>query len=449
MTDNAPPAATVGVTSHSGFKLNDQQQEAFDLMVKWLDPEADLAASPYFVLEGFAGTGKTFTCKALVSAIKGRVCFTAPTNKAVKVLRATLTNDSYRPECATIYSLLGLMMVANGEVKELKGRDKDDEEKLDLGNYRLVVVDEGSMLNSIVMAHIREAQAQYGVRFLFMGDPAQLPPVKELASPIWKLTGGHAKLTKVERHDNQILTLVTQIRKVVDHPAPNIKLMDDNDGAQGVWVMSNADFRRAIVRRADRGDFSEQTLAKVIAWRNVKVDEYNDLIRQVLYRDGYPDGVPKFVATDRVIFTGPAQDLDDQPMAKTDDEGTVTSVHVVSHPVYSDFKCFRLGITLDTNRLVTAFTLHPAEQGKFDRESESLATTARSNGRAWRDFWAFKEAFHGIRHAYAITAHRAQGSTYTAAFVDYRDILINRNRQEAYRCLYVACSRPTTELYLG
>jgi ATP-dependent exoDNAse (exonuclease V) alpha subunit len=67
----------------------------------------------------------------------------------------------------------------------------------------------------------------------------------------------------------------------------------------------------------------------------------------------------------------------------------------------------------------------------------------------WKKFWAFKESFHSARHAYAITAHRAQGSTYQIAFVDYRDILLNRNRQEAARCLYVATSRPKKELYLA
>ena len=64
-------------------------------------------------------------------------------------------------------------------------------------------------------------------------------------------------------------------------------------------------------------------------------------------------------------------------------------------------------------------------------------------------FWEFKEAFHKLRHAYAITAHRSQGSTYDTAFVDWRDILLNRNRGEAFRCLYVACTRPKRRLFLN
>ena len=52
-------------------------------------------------------------------------------------------------------------MVANGEVKELRGKSKEDDEKLDLSAYALVVVDEGSMVNQILMKYIRQAAEDY------------------------------------------------------------------------------------------------------------------------------------------------------------------------------------------------------------------------------------------------------------------------------------------------
>jgi len=54
-----------------------------------------------------------------------------------------------------------------------------------------------------------------------------------------------------------------------------------------------------------------------------------------------------------------------------------------------------------------------------------------------------------VKYAYAITAHRAQGSTYDTVYVDYQDILMNRERYEAFQCLYVASSRPRKTLYLA
>jgi ATP-dependent exoDNAse (exonuclease V) beta subunit len=33
--------------------------------------------------------------------------------------------------------------------------------------------------------------------------------------------------------------------------------------------------------------------------------------------------------------------------------------------------------------------------------------------------------------------------------VDYQDVLYNRNRREAFQCLYVACSRAQKKLFLA
>ena len=106
-------------------------------------------------------------------------------------------------------------------------------------------------------------------------------------------------------------------------------------------------------------------------------------------------------------------------------------------------------MTTDDNRVIVLRVLHDDCKQDHDRKAEELAQAARLDRRKWSSFWDFKEAFHKVRHSYAITAHRAQGSTYEAAFVDWKDILANRNRSEAFRCLYVACTRPRKELYLG
>ena len=117
-------------------------------------------------------------------------------------------------------------------------------------------------------------------------------------------------------------------------------------------------------------------------------------------------------------------------------------------PGLQQFKCWSLKCTLDDNRLVHLWLLHPESQNDFEIEKERLAISARAAPRNWGVYWEFCEAFHKARHGYAITAHRAQGSTYEAAFVDMGDILVNRNIPEARRCLYVACSRPKKLLFI-
>lgn len=425
--------------------LNPEQSSAVTNIIHFLETtpdQPDEVEDLFYLLEGYAGTGKTYSMQEVIRRFKGKLIFTAPTNKATKVLRETLTSDHYKPECRTIYSLLGLRLEANGEVKELAV----PEDPIDLSQFSGIVVDEGSMLNQQVMHHIKLCAREQGIPFIFMGDPAQLPPVKELRSPIWSLCGraNHSVLTKVMRHDNQILEFVTRIRKVVDHPAPQVSFKDNQDGTEGVWLAPGPAFRNAILRAADLGAFSEPNRAKVIAWRNVMVDEFNTLIRNRIFDT--PDSA--WLVGDRLIATSPARDLQDDPMASTDDEGLVTKVCIDWHPLYGEFKVYRISVTLDDNRLAVFQVLHPDSLRDYEAKVASLAEEARATPRRWKAFWEFKDAFHQVRYAYAITAHRSQGSTYETAFVSWRDILLNRNRQEAFRCLYVACSRPKKRLIL-
>ena len=132
-----------------------------------------------FLLQGGAGTGKTYTAQSLIDSYRGRVLYTAPTNKATRVLRMSLTREDFKPECRTIYSALGLSMKENGEVKELTA----PEDPVDLSAYRLVVLDEGSMVSPQVNQYLLRAQEAYKFKLLVMADFAQLPPVREPDSP--------------------------------------------------------------------------------------------------------------------------------------------------------------------------------------------------------------------------------------------------------------------------
>lgn len=428
-------AVTAKVTP--AFPLNPDQQAAVAAMLEHINNGND----PFFLLQGPAGTGKTFCVKDLVNKLRGRMVFTAPTNKATKVLRESIQTDDYRPDCRTIYSLLGLRLEANGEIKELT----TPEEPLDLTKFLAVVVDEASMVNSKLWGYIKDTARSQGIPFIFMGDPAQLPPVGEARSPVWSVTN-KAELTKVMRHDNEILKLATAIRMKVDHPAPTVKIETAHADGEGVWAISSAAFYDRIADYARAGEFSKPNSAKAIAWRNVTVEQLNTFIRKHIFDNAHET---RWLEGDRIIMLEPAKDMEGENMASTDDEGTVTRVVESYHPLYGEFKCYVLSVTFDDNRTGSVWLLHEQSQFAFNREVERRAMEARANGKLWKKFWEFKSAFHSARHAYAITAHRAQGSTYMYAFVDYRDILLNRNRQEAFRCLYVGCTRPKRRLYLA
>lgn len=419
-------------------QLNDQQAAALEAITDWLAHGDE----SFFVLSGFAGTGKTYTVRALRKQVP-RLVFTAPTNKAVRVLRETLTEDNYKPECRTTFSLLGLRMQANGEVKEI-GKPEDGDETIDLSSYRLIVVDEGSMVSKILFDYIQKAAYAHKVKFLFMGDSAQLPPVNEVKSRIWDYEG--ACLTKVMRYDNQLLALATHIREQLQHPIPRLKLetnwdAENEEGVKKIGQVETIQRWRALVAA---GHFQEPNRVKVIAWRNVTVDKYNKIIRDMIF----PDAQELWATGDRIIMTAPAKNLDDEIVARTDDEGTVQRVSIDWHPVYGEFKCYTLSVEFDDGFTTAIRLLHPEFFKAFAAKSESLAQDARRDKRLWKSFWDLKDSFHSARYAYAITAHRSQGSTYESTFVDWRDILINPNGPESTRCLYVACTRAKKQLFL-
>lgn len=419
--------------------LTPEQQSAVTAMLEFLSAPDE----PFFVLSGFAGTGKTFSLQRLVEQLKGRLVFTAPTNKATKVLRSTLTSDTYKPECRTIYSLLGLRLEANGEVKELAF----PEDPLDLTQFRAIIIDEASMLNRHLLQYIQQMlKLQPGLKFIFMGDEAQLPPVGESRSPVWRLEAPSARLSKVMRHDNSILAQATAIRQAQGHPAPRFKRLPDFSEKlqEGVRFLEGEDFRKKILEAADAGEFFDPTGARAVAWRNVTVDALNALIRSRLFHNA---AETPWLPTDRFLLMAPAKDLLlDELLGTTDDEGSILSAEVEPHPQESEFLVWHVTASMDTGGIARFLVLHKESLPAYNRRCEELAAAARLDRRLWKRFWAFKESFHQLRHCYALTAHRAQGSTYDTAFVDWRDILLNRDRAEAFRCLYVAATRAKRQL---
>lgn len=417
------------------IELNEEQQASVTALLSFLtnvdDPER------YYVLSGSAGTGKTFLLKEVYAKFKnshGKLAFTAPTNKAAKELRK-VTGDA-----CTIYSLLGLRITTNGEVKELAVGKTDH---IDLSEFDGVVIDEAGMISMNLMQIICEAAVRYNLKIIFSGDRFQLPPIKERYSQVWNIENG-SNLSRVMRHDNQILKLVTRIRDAMQHPVMNIDIKNDNDGSTGVFKVAKADFRKTIYNAALKGVFADGNKAKVIAWRNVKVGEYNQLIRSAIFGAG----ASSYEVGERIIAAAPCLQGDDTILS-TDEEAIVESAIETVHPVEPRFKAIELKCMTERNKTIRLVVLHPDSQQDFDNACQTLAHEAKKNPKRWRAFWQLKELFHDIKYAYAITAHRSQGSTYETVYVDYQDILMNRERLEAFQCLYVACSRPTTTLILA
>ena len=67
----------------------------------------------------------------------------------------------------------------------------------------------------------------------------------------------------------------------------------------------------------------------------------------------------------------------------------------------------------------------------------------------WKDFNnKYIDPFATVTYGYAITCHKAQGSNYKNVFVDFSDIIKNKNEEEMKRCMYTAMSRTINTLHI-
>ena len=162
-----------------------------------------------FVCCGYEGTGKPVLIDHAVRALgltPGKsAIFVAPTGKAASVLLRSGT------PAGTVHSLIytreeDIEVDENGEVISERFLRFVRKEKID-PEIKLIVVDETSMVSDEVLRDL----LSYGVKCLFSGDPAQLPPVGGTNT---LLTMPCVTLTQIVRQekDNPIVKLASLAR---------------------------------------------------------------------------------------------------------------------------------------------------------------------------------------------------------------------------------------------
>lgn len=462
------------------MELSNEQQIALDELLEFC---SGIGGEPRcHILTGSAGTGKTTVIQWLIERLEPHIrpVFTAPTNKAVKVLRRMAREKGITVECVTIHKLLGLRLVAK-EGKQTLETGKDGINQLPPNT--LIVVDEASMVNEELLDYILDSDADV----IFMGDGFQLPPVGEKTSPALELEDAtRSKLTTVMRQaaENPILALCTQVVDSIKEIEDSSESLLDkkpicpqghNDNKRGVYLRPQQSFTTWMPSIFGHERFSGDTdLVRVIAWRNKTVDAYNAYIQQLRY----PGLSQPFALGEPVVFSDPLQRISgrekiseapslalgetwDDILCSTETEGIVISITPQDPFVFeSDFvmrsKGFNfLPITIETFRVEikvedgsTVFCTMTPDKANLGKILDTLSRACQARIVPWWRFWQLKGYFANVRPVYALTAHKAQGSTFKNVFVDVADILANTNKSEALRCLYVAISRASENAVL-
>jgi len=263
--------------------LSADQQGADEAFASWLSA-AD--GSP-FLLSGHAGTGKTFlSMRFLAQAEAAGLCWTvvAPTHKAVSVLRANLAASQLTPTWfpSTIHRLLRLNLKRRGdrELCEASEQTAGALEHLDL-----VLIDEASMLESTVLELLLRCAHGFRTRLVFVGDPAQLPPVGETASPVFQLARVRkAALGQVVRHQGPVLRLATGLRNG-ELPCQQPPVLPPIRSPQGLVALLAKDHWLAAAQEAlARSAASDNPdLARILCYSNRYLEKLVPLARRALH----------------------------------------------------------------------------------------------------------------------------------------------------------------------
>lgn len=414
------------------------------------------AADHLFLTDHFIVTHNTYLLRSLLSRLCDRgwsVLLTAPTHQALAVARCGLPADV---DAMTIHAALGLSVLENadGSTKvTARARAK-------IRGYDLIIVDEASMVGQeLYQALMRERACAV----LFVGDPGQLPPIGERESPAFSEVAHRLMLTDIVRQaeGSALITIAHAIRAVaengqrlrLDHIRPHA-LHQAQIQPGSVYTITE------LVTDARRSGFE----AVALTYRNEDVDRINAGVHRALY----PDAQAIYAPGERVLFRAPFHEAGrehDEPIARTNELATVLDVSdpypgmhgtpaLDLHLEFDDGRKRRIPTPLNARswrRTWSAlFADHRAAKARAKLASDldevqQLRDAARE---ASALAWSLRTGFANVQHAYALTAHRAQGSTYEIAILHWYGLSRMRDDFEHARAVYVAATRPSQYLVI-
>ena len=465
--------------------LTDDQHNALEKIEKFLSSDAQI-----FILKGYAGSGKTTLLKGLVRYLQEeeKQCqVMAPTGRAAKILRKKVGQGATIHK--TIYALEDIHTehLENEETGEhsylyhfpirLEGDSKQ----------RILIVDEASMVSNVkneqeffqfgtdilladllTYSRVRETHN----KIIFVGDPAQLPPVgspisQALNTDFFEKLGleyMQAEMTQVVRQGNNlILKNATTIRKVIEQPIKSELVLDYDDD----FVKINIE--DVTTQYTELFPMPELGQGVVIAYSNRQCLHYNQSIRSKIFpntpeviagdillinQNNYTKGVELFNG-DMVKVLEVSDELVIRKNIPVFEKGvkkptTLTFRGVKLLPEGSDtiVECYIIDSLLNSiDRDLSVIEKKALFVDFVIRFREKYGDKYKEGSREFKEALKDDPYFNALRvkYGYAITCHKSQGGEWDTTFVDYSGRTGLNN--DALRWSYTATTRAVNKCY--
>lgn len=459
--------------------LTRQQQQVFDSIKEFMNSDASV-----FILRGYAGTGKTTMVKVIADylALDRLVALMAPTGRAARVLAAktgleahTIHKTIYEKACIVSKNVKD---IAESEFKFVFPiHEEEYEGKL------VAIIDESSMVCSRKIEHelfqfgtdnlledlLTYVRPSYGGKIIFVGDPAQLPPVGESVSNALRaeyfaergLKVIEAELTEVlrQKDDSVILKNAMMIRDLLKKDKRNSLLFEEKEN--DVETISPDEF---LNKYLDYRSQSERHDSVVICFSNEAASRYNRDIRASLYGDDVPLRVNDILLITQNNYRLGRMNGEFVPVLEI---GARTQQ---SAPVYVQIGSERKRINITINfvqvvvpdgngnpiqcMLIEDLLTSDKASISIDENRALYINFCMRNPHLKQGTQAFADAlmsdmyYNAIRakYGYAVTGHKCQGGEWGKVFVDYTDR--TGLNDDCLRWAYTATTRAQKTLYV-
>lgn len=447
------------------FETTFSQKKVVEMLSDYLsEPQTE----QIFVLNGYAGTGKTTLVAALVEvlhAMQVPTVLLAPTGRAAKVL----SRYCHR-EALTIHKRI---------YRERTTADYESHFSLDVNKERgaVFIVDEASMLadatsegqlfgsGSLLDDLIKYIRSGRDCRLILVGDNAQLPPVGSAFSPALdqSVMSGYGQVVYASMDDvvrqqaeSGILFNATMLRCMLENGIYEVPQLDMS--FSDVESISGGEVMERVQECYDRYGRDETI---IITRSNRRANRYNEGIRRynLSAEEAIESGDCLMVVKNNYYYTEREKEC---PMSfvANGDVAQLRKIYrfedfygfhfadaLLSFPDYDDFE-LRCRILLDTITSESP-SLTREESRRLLQEVEQDYLDIKSRIKRLKEI---RENPHfnavQVKFAYAITCHKAQGGQWKAVFVDRALFGDEEMTADMLRWLYTAFTRATERLYL-
>lgn len=440
------------------MKLTTAQQNALDALEQFASGDTPHGIA---TLQGYAGVGKTTVVAELLTKIGSAmsVLVTAPTHKALAVLGQKL--DGAPCELMTTQAALGLKLT---ELDSGEHRLQKDGAAC-IADFDLAVVDEASMVSAELFAAMLSSRRR--CRILFVGDPAQLAPVgSEEQSPAFgPIVPVHVRLTEVVRQaeEHPSIRMSVLLRKNVangEAPClPELAAMLQDGDERFICITSGGE---AAIQQYALDALKHGLDTRILAFTNSATIRHNRAIHDALY-----PGVDGFAVGERVIAQEGFSHIAGRDhrgyerfvQVRTSELLTVEEMTRCLHPSFPQIDAWRISMSREDGSIVCGWVAR--DRAALDREISARFETWRARKaeaevahpkernalreiakQCSKEAWALRKTFANIRHAYALTIHKSQGSTFETVLIDWTS-MSRGTPEDMARLAYVAITRPS------